>query len=424
VERRLPSEARPRVVVLCTLFPSPAQPGAGIFVRERMFRVARQLPVTVVAPAPSFPFQRLLRRWRPGFRPPTPRYERQDDIDVWRPRFFSMPGFGKSLDGTFVALGALPRLRRLKREGRLDLLDAHFGYPEGYAAVLLGRWLGVPVTITMRGTEPRHASEPALRARLVSALTGATRVFTVSESLRGLALSLGVAPDRVRAIGNGVDATRFAPVDKADARRRLGLPGDARVLISVGGLVERKGFHRVIDTLPELRRRHPKLTYLVVGGPSAEGDWTARLAAQVATLGLADCVRFLGPVPAAELKVPLSAADLFVLATSNEGWANVFLEAMACGLPVVTTDVGGNAEVIADAALGTLVPFGDSGALRGAIDRALERDWDRIAIRRHAEANGWDRRIATLVDEFRSIMAETVSNAGPEIHTDGKVDGR
>jgi teichuronic acid biosynthesis glycosyltransferase TuaC len=423
-EQRLRPEARPRIAVLCTLFPSPLQPGAGIFVRERMFRVARQLPLTVVAPVPWFPFQAILRRWRPGFRLPTPRYEQQDHIDVWRPRFFSIPGFAKPLDGMFLAIAAFARLRRLKRDGRLDLIDAHFGYPEGYAAVLLGRWLRVPVTITLRGNEARHAGRPALRARLVRALDGATRVFTVSESLRKVALSLGIAPERVRTIGNGVDATRFAPIDRDEARRRLGIARDAKVLISVGGLVERKGFHRVIDTLPELRKRHPALVYLVVGGPSAEGDWSSRLARQVEALGLADCVRFLGPVASDELKFKLSAADVFVLATSNEGWANVFLEAMACGLPVVTTDVGGNAEVVADAAVGTIVAYGDHAALRAAIEQALERGWDRAAIRRYAEANGWDRRVATLVDEFRSIHAAAARERGSALGSPGKVEGR
>ncbi len=121
-------------------------------------------------------------------------------------------------------------------------------------------------------------------------------------------------------------------------------------------------------------------------------------------LGLEDAVSFLGFVPHDRLKVPLSAADVFVLATRAEGWANVFLETMACGLPVVTTSVGGNPEVVSRPELGTLVPYGDPRALQSAVEDALRRDWDRAAIIRHARENSWDARVATLVETFTRLV--------------------
>jgi len=393
----------PRIVVLSSLFPSAVQPGAGLFVRERMFRVGRQLPLAVVAPTPWFPLQSLLRRFKPGFRPGAPAHETQQGHEVWFPRFVSVPGVFKGLDGLAMALAAWPRLARLKREGRLDLIDAHFAYPDGYAATLLGRWLGVPVTITLRGTEQRQARDPALAPKLRAALERATRVFAVSESLRQVALGLGIAGDKVQVVGNGVDLARFAPLPRAEARAALGLAADVPVLVSVGGLCERKGFHRVIERLPALRERFPGLVYLVVGGPGPEGDLGPQLRAQVAAAGLDEAVRFLGALPPEALRGPLSAADVFVLATRNEGWANVFLEAMACGLPVVTTAVGGNAEVVCRAELGSVVPFGDGQALESAIADALARDWDADTIRRYAAANTWDRRVAELVAVFRTL---------------------
>lgn len=393
----------PRIVVFSSLFPSAVQPGAGLFVRERMFRVGRELPLAVVAPTPWFPLQSLLRRLKPGFRPGAPVHETQQGHEVWFPRFVSVPGVLKGLDGLAMALAAWPRLARLKREGRLDLIDAHFAYPDGYAATLLGRWLGVPVTITLRGTEQRQARDPGLAPKLKAALERATRVFAVSESLRQVALGLGIAADKVQVVGNGVDLARFAPLPRGEARAALGLPADAPVLVSVGGLCERKGFHRVIERLPALRARFPGLVYLVVGGPSPEGDLGPQLRAQVAAAGLGEAVRFLGALPPDALRGPLSAADVFVLATRNEGWANVFLEAMACGLPVVTTAVGGNAEVVCRAELGCVVPFGDGQALESAIAGALARDWDADTIRRYAAANTWDRRVAELVAVFRAL---------------------
>jgi len=410
------SELEPRVVVLTTLFPHAGQPTTGLFIRERMFRVARLLPLTVVAPVPWFPFQALLRRWKPHFRPPAPAVDMQEGIEVQRPRFLSVPGAFKWLDGWFMAVSCLPTLLRLKRGFGCNVVDAHFAYPEGYAATLLGRWLHMPVSITMRGTEVPIARDPRRRRRMIKALQRATRIFAVSDSLKRHAVILGVAGDKILVVGNGVDTAKFHRLDRRAARQGLGLPLDAPVLVSVGALVERKGFHRVLECLPALRRRFPGLRYLVVGGAGPEGDWSARLRKSVSDLGLEDCVVFLGALAPEELNVPLSAADLFVLATRNEGWANVFLEAMACGLPVVTTDVGGNAEVVANANLGMLVPFGDPDRLAQAIADALVRDWDRDAIVAYAESNSWERCVRTLAGEFAAIA---VRHAAADAHRRG-----
>lgn len=403
---------RPAIVVLSSLFPSAVQPGAGLFIRERMFRVGAQLPLAVVAPSAWFPGQELIRRFKSAFRPGAPTHEKQQGFDVWFPRFLSVPGALKGLDGWLMALGAWPRLRRLKREGRLDLIDAHFAYPDGFAATRLGRWLDVPVTITLRGTEQRLARDPALAPKLQRALREATHVFAVSESLRQVALGLGIAPDKVQVVGNGVDLAKFHPMPRDEACAALGLSSDSPVLVSVGGLVERKGFHRVIEQLSALRQRHPGLVYLVVGGPSPEGDMSADLQRQVAKAGLQDAVRFVGPLPPEQLRQPLSAADVFVLASRNEGWANVLLEAMACGLPVVATDVGGNAEVVCQPELGIIVPFGDGEQLRAAIHEALHWPWDRAAIRQHAQANTWERRVDELVRVFVGLFQRSIGAQG------------
>ncbi len=409
-------EPKPRIIVLSTLFPHAGQPTTGLFIRERMFRVARLLPLTVIAPVPWFPFQGLLRRWRPHFRPLAPAVEMQEGIEVRRPRFFSVPGAFKWLDGFCMAIACLPLLLRLKRQPGGSVIDAHFAYPEGYAAVLLGRWLRIPVCITLRGTEVPLARDPRRRRRMIEAMQRATRIFAVSESLKRHAASLGLAADRILVAGNGVDTARFPRMDRRAARARLGLAGDGPVLVSVGALVERNGFHRVLECLPALCGQFPGLRYLIVGGAGPEGDCSARLRALTIDRGLQDCVVFLGPVAPDDLKVPLSAAEVFVLATSNEGWANVFLEAMACGLPVVTTKVGGNAEVVADAKLGTLVPFGQPEQLKQAIADALVREWDRDRIVAHAEANSWEGSVRILVDEFAAIAAR---QAGTGVRANG-----
>lgn len=402
----------PRLLVLSSLFPSAVQPAAGIFIRERMFRVAKHLPVIVVAPQPWFLLQGLIRRFRPHFRPMAPRFEVMDGVEVHRPRFLCFPGVLKWTDGLFMALGSYLTVRRLIRRHRLNILDVHFGYPDGHAGTLLGRWLNLPVVLTLRGKEERQARTdvgPALKRAIVQA----DRLVTVSEALRDVAVAQGAEPGRVTVIGNGIDPSKFLPVPREQARRKLGLPLEAKVLVSVGTLVERKGFHRVIDCLPRLLTSHPNLHYLIVGGSGPEGDMSAQLAAQVARHGLEKHVHFLGPYSPEHLKLPLSAADVFVLATSYEGWANVFLEAMACGLPVVTTRVGGNAQVVCQPNLGTLVESGDGPGLARALDQALKQRWDEQSIRTHAQANAWERRIPVLVDLFDQLWLERLGTARP-----------
>ncbi|MFO1430407.1 MAG: glycosyltransferase family 4 protein [Candidatus Competibacteraceae bacterium] len=397
---------QPKLVVFTMLFPHAGQPNAGIFIRERMFRVGQALPLVVVAPVPWFPGQAILRKWRPHFRPPTPSFEQQQGFAVYHPRFLSIPGLCKSLDGLFMALGSALTLWRLKRQFGFTLIDAHFAYPDGYAATLLGKWFRVPVTITLRGTEVRHSGQRRLRPLLLKALHRASRIFAVATALKRHAENLGIPGEKIKVIGNGVDLVKFRPIPQAQARSQLKLPLDVPIIVSVGGLVERKGFHRVIDCLPVLQQRFPDIHYLIVGGPSAEGDMTAALRQQVARLNLQNQVHFLGILPPDQLKIPLSAADVFVLATGNEGWANVFLEAMACGLPVVTTAVGGNAEVISRPELGYLIPFGDEAALTETIAAALTRSWERQAIIAYAHDNTWDKRVTTLIGEFNNIMAQ------------------
>lgn len=397
--------AAPRLLVLSSLFPSAAQPAAGIFIRERMFRLAKSVPIVVVAPQPWFPLQGLIRLFRPHFRPKAPRHEVMQGVDVYRPRFLCFPGVLKWTDGFFMAVSSYLTVKTLVQRHYLNIIDVHFGYPDGVAGTLLGRWLGLPVVLTLRGKEERQARTSVARP-LRRAVLRADRLITVSDALRQVALEFGADPARITVVGNGIDVARFRPLSRAGSRKELGLPDDAEVLISIGTLVERKGFHRVIDVLPRLLERHPRLCYLVVGGPGPEGDNSALLRAKVAQFGLEKRVRFLGPLSADALSLPLSASDVFVLASSYEGWANVLLEAMACGLPSVATDVGGNSQVVSTPELGRIVPLGDADALAAGIDEALTSKWDRASIRAHAVSNSWDVRIPLLAELFGSLLAE------------------
>lgn len=376
-----------------------------------MFRVGRHIPIVVVSPQPWSPFDWIVRLFRRSFRPAMSRFERMDGIEIHRPRWLSLPGIAKRYDGWLMWRGSERCVRKLQRRFDATVIDAHFLYPDGWAATRISRRLGLPCTITLRGSKDEWLIGTDRERFLVEAMHSATRLFSVSESLRrNVAEKLGIPREKVTVIGNGVDWRRFRAVDRAEARRELGIAQDAEVLIGVGGLVSRKGFQRIIPLIPLLRETHPGLLYLIVGGGTTQGDMRRELEALARQHGVADCVVFCGPQKPENLSRYYSAADVFVLATEHEGWANVFLEAMACGLPVVTTRVGGNAEVVLEPETGYLVDWWDPQAFASAIDRALAHRWAREAIVEYARSNSWDSRVERLVAEFDRLSRQGSAN--------------
>jgi glycosyltransferase involved in cell wall biosynthesis len=400
----------PHIGVLSSQFPSSLQPGSGLVVRERMFRVARRLPLFVVSPTPWVPLEDWIRRnWNPAFRPSMPEYEEQQGIPVWFPRYLTLPGPNmlRLLDGWAVAKGAYPRLAALHSAGRLGLIDAHGAYPDGYAGVLLGRWLGVPVTMTLYGSELGCVRNSRRILKLREAFRGAARIFAVSESLRQFALELGAPDERVEVVGNGVDAECFRPRDRNAARAALDISPTVPVLVVSGSGLSfgEKDYNRVIEVLPILSERWPGLVCLLVGLDSLEKNRRVRLEAQVERLNLKETVRFLDGLSPDELPGPLSAADVFVFAAHHEGPVTALLEAMACGLPIIAFDTGSNRELVCRPELGELIPFGDPSGLKTAIDLGLSRTWDRVAIRRYGETYHWDGRINRLCRAFAESVA-------------------
>jgi glycosyltransferase involved in cell wall biosynthesis len=418
----VPAEAL-RVLLFSIVYPNGAQPHHGIFVRERARALPGDFAVRAVAPQAWFPF---LSGRHPGRRPVLPRAERLDGDGagelVLHPRFLSPPAIGKCLDGALLAAGVLPGLTRLRSAFPFDVIDAHFGYPEGPAAVLLGRLFRVPVVLTLRGLEHRLGRYRLRWPQLAYAVRRAARVVAVSDDLRAIALAAGAAPERVRTIPNGIDPARFRPASRAVARRALGLPEAGTYLLTVGSLSARKGAHLVLEALALLARLtpgFPDLRYLLVGGPGAEGDEGAALRRQAAELGLADRVVFAGARRRAELPDWYNAADLFVLPSALEGCPNVVVEALACGTPVVATTVGGIPELLADPEAGLLLPRRDGEAVAAGVAQALSRPWDRARIAARTAARTWEvvgrehgEELRAAVEESRAIAANAANAAG------------
>ncbi|MDA0947616.1 MAG: glycosyltransferase, partial [Planctomycetota bacterium] len=323
------SPRRLRVLSLSTVFPSAERPTHGLFVEERLAWCGARAEVTVLAPVP---WQHSLGVARGP--------EQRRGLAVHRPRFWYLPRFWKGLDGAALWRSISGLARRLHAERPFDLLDAHFAWPEGAAGLALARELGIPMTVTLRGTLEWLAEDPARGPRMAEVVREADRVIAVSHDLAARARALGASPQRVSVVPNGVDLQRFQPGDRRQARRELGLDPAGPLLVSVGHLSPRKGFQDLISTLPSLRATHAGAELALVGGPGAEGDNRARLEELARASGVAGAVHFLGARDPAGVAQALQACDLFAFASRYEGCPNVVLEALACGRPVVSSAVG------------------------------------------------------------------------------------
>jgi glycosyltransferase involved in cell wall biosynthesis len=242
------------------------------------------------------------------------------------------------------------------------------------------------------------------RPQLRWALRRAARVIAVSETLRDDAVALGIPPDKIRVIENGIDGRLFHPQDRLEVRRRLGLPESGPVLVSVGTLAPRKGFQLVIEALPALAERFPGIRFVIVGGAGAEGAMEQELRALATRLGVDNRVIFAGPRQRGELAAFYSAADVSVLASAHEGCPNVVLESLACGTPVVGTPVGSIPSLLADSEAGRLaertVP-----ALTEALTAALSRDWDRDKVRARVADRTWEAVGREVLEEIEAALA-------------------
>ncbi|MCL6607263.1 MAG: glycosyltransferase family 4 protein [Geminicoccaceae bacterium] len=388
-----------RTLVVSGLYPSRARPTFGVFVENRLRHLAASGAVVpwVLAPLPWCPPGGA---GRPAWRPLalTPAFERRHGIPVDYPRYLHLPRLGVPIQPWTIYRALAPRLARALRDGaRIDLIDAHYVYPDGVAAALLARRFDLPLVLTARGSDLNQIARELVPRRWIRwAIGRAQGLVAVCAALARVFEELGADPGRVRVLRNGVDLELFRPLDRTRLRAAFGLAGP--VLLTVAQLVERKGVHLVIDALAEL----PGHTLLIAG----DGPERAALGERARRLGLEGRVRFLGEIPHERLADLYNAADCLVLASSREGWANVLLEAMACGTPVVATAVWGTPEVVAAPEAGRLVAERSAPALAAAIRDLLAAPPPRAATRAYAERFGWEPTTAGQIELFGAVLAE------------------
>jgi teichuronic acid biosynthesis glycosyltransferase TuaC len=388
-----------KLLTFSTLFPNQQRPNHGIFVETRLrYLVAsQQVQSRVVAPVPWFPFT------HPRFGlyatyAKVPRSEQRFGLDVTHPRYPVLPKMGMSAAPVLLANSLKSALGRIIDEGYdFDLIDAHYFYPDGVAAVMLGRYFNKPVVITARGTDINLVPQYRLPRRMIRwAADHAAGMITVCNALKDEMVALGIDGSRITPLRNGVNLELFQPGDRAALRAELGM--DRFTLMSVGHLEPRKGHELVIQALPALPDVHLNI--------AGSGPDRKKLEDLALTLKVQDRVRFLGPLPQAELKRWYGGADALVLASSREGWANVLLESMACGTPVVASNVWGTPEVVASPEAGILMRERTPHGVAEAVTALRASYPSHEATRRYAERFSWDDTTQGQIALFQRIAAQ------------------
>lgn len=391
-----------RVLTLASLFPNAAQPNLGVFVERQTLGLAAHpdVDLRLVAPVglPPWPLSRAAHY---ASLADLPLGEAWKGLPTWRPRFLNLPGTRGRFHAATMVRALTPLLAEMRAEFPFDVIDAEFFFPDGPAAVELGRRFNVPVSIKARRADIHHwGRSGATAGQVVAAGQAADGLLAVSAALRDDMIALGMLATRIAVHRTGVDGTRFMPRDRAAEKARLNVVGP--LVLSVGALIPRKGHAVVIEAVARL----PGVTLLIAG----EGAERSALEAQIEMLGIGDRVRLLGSVAHADLPALFAAADVMALASASEGLANAWVEALASGTPIVITGAGGALETVDRPEAGRVVARTPE-AFAEAIAALILTPPDPLAVRAAAARFSWEANRDQLYAHLTGLVRHHASAA-------------
>ena len=387
------------ILTISSLYPNNNDPKHGVFVETRLRHLIKDFPeinATVIAPVPWFPFSSK-RFGEYAKYAGVVNKETRNNIEIHHPKYLVIPKIGMYITPFFMYWALSRTVRKLKKSGAMfDVIDVHYFYPDGVAIAKVADRFKLPFTCTARGTDINLIPQyPKAKRMIQQVFSKAAHMMTVCQALKDEMLTLGAKNEDVTALRNGVDLNLFMPsTEQEQAELKEKLKIKSKLIMSVGWLIERKGHYLVIDAIKALEN----VTLAIAG----DGPDQLKLQQQVENLGIAHKVKFLGALTQPELSEWFKAADVTVLASSREGWANVLLESMASGTPVVATNVWGTPEVVAADEAGVLVERTALSISQG-IEQLFNNPPARAQTRLYAEKFDWQSTSLGQFDIFQRI---------------------
>ena len=389
-----------RLLSLSTLYPNACTPQFGTFVARSLEALGARddWEVTVINPIGIPPL--ALGRYRALAAAAVDGIEH--GVQVHRPSYLLIPRMGGRINPAMIARAVLPLARQLHAQTPFDLVDAQFFYPDGPAAAWIAGQLGLPHAIKARGSDIAYwGAKGFAREQMLDAAHGARGLLAVSHALAGDMAALGMPPGKIAVHYTGLDRDRFRPLAHAGLRARLGeqlgipLGESDKIVATVGALIDRKGQDLVIGAVAGI----PGARLLLVG----KGEDEQHLRALAADLGIAERVHFLGSVDHDLLPVVLSAADAMALPSRKEGLANDWVEALACGTPIVISDAGGARELVTTPDAGCIVPRRIE-SIAAALRQLFADPPPRERVAATVERFGWPTHAAELARRYDNFV--------------------
>jgi glycosyltransferase involved in cell wall biosynthesis len=376
------------ILVTTTIFPNSQEQSKGVYIFKIVEALSKLCSVRVIAPVPFCP--PLVRSDRYVRYREVPHQERLGGVPIYHPRYLVIPRVARSFYGFFYFLGLLRTFLALRREFRPNVLLAFWAYPDGFGAMLLGKFLKIPLVIGCRGCDVNSVGDSFLRKKWTQlALKKSRKIFAVSQAMKQVLQALGVETDKIAVVPNGIDLRQFQPTEPEEARRRLkhvNFRFGERVVLYCGRLSHEKGILFLIRALQLVKERYRPIRLLIVG----EGPLKAQVRSLCQELGLEENVTMLGELQHDAVTTVMSASDLLCAPSIREGWPNVVVEALSCGVPVVASKVGGVPEILNSPVYGRMVPPGDPRLLADTLWEALNVSWDRRLIQMTCRSRTWD----------------------------------
>lgn len=381
-----------RIAVITPILPIPQDMTRGRFIYETTRALSRQADVRVFLTQAQYPQASWLQPSKHRSVVMADSYS-LPGIEIETVTYPALPLISRVTNGLASGMSLLSRVAQYSP----DVLIGYWTYPEGAGAEYVARKIGKPVVIGALGTDinDRHGINAWLTRRTLQA---ADRIVFVSQAMTRHAIdTFGVSPARCATVVNGINTTVFHPQDRAQCRQALGLPPDAPIVVYVGRLIEAKGLRELVGSVTKMRQTHPDLRTILIG----EGPYLEALKEQISAQGQQDRVTLAGGQLPEKVAQYINAADVLTLPSWSEGYPNVLVEALACGCPVVATDVGGIPEIVTPDN-GLLVTPRDTDALASALAQTLKQAWDRPAISRNMSRT-WDDVARETLDVCRTL---------------------
>jgi teichuronic acid biosynthesis glycosyltransferase TuaC len=384
---------RPRIAIVTPILPVPHDPTRGRFIYEIARSISRLTPTRVFFQQQRYPSLRLLQPRSYQYGVVGDEY-RIDGLEVEAYSYPGLPLLSRPCNSRISSRALIPRLRSFAP----DLILAYWVVPDGHAATIAARALSVPAVIGALGSDiyVRDWLNGWFTRRT---LRSAEAVIAVAEQMRtAIVARYGAQPEQVHTIVNGFNTEVFYARSQQQMRLQLGLPVEARLIVYVGRLVQTKGLNELMAAFTAMAAGRSDLQLAFVG----QGALRAELLEAARASGLDRRIHLPGGLTPDAVAQWIGASDLLCLPSWSEGYPNVLVEAIACGRPVVATNVGGTAEIVTPDN-GLLVPARDPQRLREALSEALDRTWDHAAIAA-AMRRTWDDVARETLDVCKQVL--------------------